>query len=104
MAETEVNERYLEASKLTDENGWFRFATFDMNECDRQEYTGNGCIFAAGHISEESAKPACDTMYLLLEKDGHDATIWMLRPDEMACIARIVSGALWSRLVDEVAD
>ena len=78
------------------------FAGYLLTESGRQEYAGNNCIFAAGHVSDESANPPCDTLYLVAEKDGQDAMLWMLRPDEMASIAWLASGVLWSKLISQV--
>lgn len=87
---------YLEASEQKDENGWFTFCGYEMLESSRQEYAGNNCIFAAGLISERSANPSCDVLYSVMEKDGMLAKVQMLRPDEVAAIARNLNGALWS--------
>jgi hypothetical protein len=62
----------------------------------RQEYAGNNCIFSAGFADGYPV----DTMYIKMAKDGVDPTILFLRPDEMACIAWLVSGVLWSNEMD----
>ncbi len=61
-------------------------------ELIKQEYTANNCKFSAGFLYGHPV----DTMYIRMEKDGVDPTIIMLRPDEMACIAWLASGVLWS--------
>jgi len=62
------------------------------NEVLRQEYAGNNCVFSAGFVKGSEI----DTMYLSFEKDGEEPEIIHLRPDEMACIAYLASGVLWS--------
>lgn len=69
-------------------------------EMCRQEYGGNDCVFSAGFVTGDS-KPAEDTVYLCLEKEGTEPTILLLRPDEMQAIAWVVSGTLWSYLMGE---
>lgn len=62
-----------------------------------QEYTGNNCKFSAGFVEGHPV----DTMYLQLEKDGEVSTQLLLRPDEMAAIAWVATGSLWSELMDK---
>lgn len=69
-------------------------------EVQRQEYTGNNCIFSAGFVEGEN-KPDVDTMYLRLEKDGVEPTILLLRPDEMQIIAWLAGGVVWSHLMEQ---
>ena len=64
----------------------------------KQEYVGNNCIFSAGFVSGHEV----DTMYIRLEKDGKEPEIILLRPDEMACIAWLASGVLWSSEIDRL--
>jgi len=64
----------------------------------KQEYAGNNCIFSAGFVSGHEV----DTMYIRLEKDGEEPEIILLRPDEMACIAWLASGVLWSNEIDHL--
>jgi len=61
----------------------------------RQEYPANECIISSGHIVGDN-KPKTDTMYLQLEKKGKITTQLLLRPDEMAAIAWVATGSLWS--------
>lgn len=65
---------------------------FIYTEVLRQEYTKNNCVFSAGFVDGHPI----DTMYIRLEKDGEEPTIIFLRPDEMACMAWLASGVLWS--------
>ena len=58
----------------------------------RQEYSGNDCMFSSGFVEGLEF----DTMYIRLEKQGVEPEIIHLRPDEMACIAWLASGVLWS--------
>lgn len=77
----------------------FKFADFEFRELQRQEYTGNGCVFAVGLVDGAGV----DAYYLWLEKDEFpDPTILLLRPDELASIAWLASGALWSHLEAEL--
>jgi len=59
----------------------------------RQEQSENNCIFSAGFVEGHEV----DTMYIRLEKDGEEPTIILLRPDEMASIAWLATGVLWSK-------
>ena len=65
----------------------------------KQEYDGNRCKFSTGWVEGHPV----DTMYLRLEKDGQEPTTILLRPDEMAAVAWLSSGMLWSQLVEEPA-
>jgi hypothetical protein len=69
-------------------------------EVQRQEYSGNSCVFSAGFVEGEN-KPEVDTMYLKLEKDGVEPTILLLRPDEMQIIGWLSSGVVWSHLMSQ---
>ncbi len=69
----------------TDKDGDLKFT-----ECIKQEYTN--CVFSAERVDGHSV----DTLYLQVEKDGVITTQLLLRPDEMAAISLIASGALWS--------
>ncbi len=74
---------------------WFRYGDFDFLELARQEYGGNNCIFAVGIVEGHEV----DTYYLWLEKaDADDPVIILLRPDELASIAWLATGALWSHM------
>jgi hypothetical protein len=81
--------------ELASQNGWVNVQGYELLELARQEYGGNNCIFAMGLV--EGYPP--DKYYLWLEKDGEQPTILFLRPDELATIAWLCSGALWSHLV-----
>ena len=61
----------------------------------RQEYAGNNCIFSAGFVEGYNET---DTMYIKMKKDGEKPTCLFFRPDEMACIAWLAAGVLWSKL------
>lgn len=69
-------------------------------ELIRQEYSGNNCVFSGGFVQGDN-KPAVDTCYLKLEKDGVEPTVLLLRPDELQSIAWIASGVVWSHLMIE---
>lgn len=62
----------------------------------KQPYTN--CVFATGTIEGHPV----DTVYLRWERDDGTGGMLMLRPDEMAAIAQLCSGLLWSVLVDEL--
>ena len=76
--------------KWTDELGTF-------SELIRQEYTGNNCVFSGGMV--EGAPHPADIYYLRWSKDGVDATMLLLRPDEVAAIAWLCAGLLWSHTI-----
>jgi hypothetical protein len=63
-----------------------------LTELGRQEYAGNNAVFSAGLVEGHPI----DTVYLRLERDGEEPTTILLRPDEMAAIAWLCSGVLWS--------
>ena len=65
----------------------------EYQEVLRQEQSGNNCVFSAGFVEGHEV----DTMYIRLEKDGTEPTILLFRPDEMATIAWLASGVLWSK-------
>lgn len=69
-------------------------------EVMRQEYAGNGAVFSSGFIEGHPI----DTMYIRFQRPNDDETCIALRPDEMAIVANLVTGVLWSWLVDHVMD
>lgn len=71
---------------------------YQYTELIKQEYTANNCRFSGGTVEGHPV----DTLYLRLEKDGENKTEILLRRDEVAAIAWICSGLLWSSLIDEV--
>jgi len=60
-----------------------------------QEY--QNCKFSAGHVDGHPV----DTLFLQAEKDGRVTTKLLLRPDEMAAIAWISTGAMWSTFMKD---
>src|SRR5690349_14369655 len=64
----------------------------EYEEVLRQEYSENKCIFSAGFVTGH----AVDTMYIRLEREGEEPVVILFRPDEMASIAWLASGVLWS--------
>lgn len=66
-----------------------------FREVDRQEYTGNNCIFSAGHVDGHEV----DTIYLRMVKDGEEPTTLLLRVDEAARIAALLTNTIWSQTV-----
>lgn len=79
-------------------DGWIKYGAYEFYELSRQEYAGNKGVFAAGMVAGHPN----DTHYLWLEKDGELPTVLLLRPDELATIAWLTSGALWSKLIGEL--
>lgn len=65
-----------------------------FSEMCRQVYAGNNCVFSAGFVEGH----AIDTVYLKWEKDGSEANMLLLTPDELAAIVWVGNGALWSLL------
>lgn len=59
-------------------------------EACRQPYTN--CHFAAGFVDGHPV----DTMYLEMERDGVTDVFLLLRPDEVAALVWVLSGALFS--------
>lgn len=62
-----------------------------FNEVISQEYSN--CKFSAGMVEGHPI----DSMYIQLEKDKVVTTSLLLRPDEVAAIAWIASGVLWTK-------
>ena len=77
---------------------WFSYKSYEFYELARQEYGGKEATIAAGLVDGH----AVDTNYLWIQKDGEPPTVLLLRPDEVAAIAWLCSGALWSKLNDEL--
>jgi hypothetical protein len=73
----------------------FAYQGLTFHELARQEYMGNNCVLAVGTVVGHQV----DTNYLWLEKEEVDEPlIILLRPDELASLAWLASGALWSHL------
>ena len=91
-----VEEKKTIRNKTTDnpleweENGF----TF-LEICKQEHITGD---FSTGLIKGKN-KPAEDTVYLRLEKEGDKPTTIFMRPDEMAAIAWVAVGLLWSHQI-----
>lgn len=69
-----------------------------LKELYKLEYAGNKAIFSTGYVENHPH----DTLYLRLERNGEDVVCLLLRPDEMALIANLATGVLWSKMVDEL--
>jgi len=63
---------------------------YTFREMICQEYSN--CKFSAGAVKGHPV----DTVYLMAEKDGKITTQLLLRPDEMAAIAWVAIGVVWS--------
>jgi len=63
-----------------------------------QDYTN--CRFSAGAVEGHPV----DTIYFQAEKDGRVNTQILLRPDEAAAMAWVISGVLWSVLLGSLPD
>lgn len=61
-----------------------------FTETIRQEYSN--CKFSGGFVEGHPV----DTVFIQLEKDGVVTTSLLLRPDEVAALAWIASGILWT--------
>lgn len=87
--------------ELAKQPTWVSIDGLELYELARQEYGGNNCVFAVGLV--EGYPP--DTHYLWLEKDGMEKpVVLLLRADELATIAWLCSGALWSELIGKVSN
>ena len=60
-----------------------------------QPYTN--CVFSAGNVEGHPV----DTLFLRWERDDGGGRMILLRPDEAAAIVHVLSGALWSELVND---
>lgn len=69
-----------------------------FTEVVAQEYVVNNCKFSAGFVRGHPA----DTLYLRLEKDGVEPSLFLLRPDEVAALAYCLSGVLYSLHLEDV--
>jgi hypothetical protein len=84
--------------ELAKQPTWVSVDGIELYELARQEYGNNNCVFAVGLA--EGYPP--DTHYLWIEKEDQKPVVLLLRPDELASIAWLASGALWSKLIGEV--
>ncbi len=85
---------YRESAK----DGWIAYNNYEFYELARQEYGGNNCIFAVGLVDGHPV----DTHYIWLQRDGEvDPIVILLRADELATLAWLASGALWSKLMSK---
>lgn len=55
-----------------------------------QEYSN--CRFSAGMVSGHPV----DNVYIQLERDGIVTTLLLFRPDELAALAWLATGVMWS--------
>lgn len=69
-----------------------------FREICKQEYSKNNCIFSSGEVTGHPV----DTLYICWQKDEDDGGMLLLRPDEMAAIAWICAGSLFSLHLGEL--
>ena len=84
----------MKNKSVGEENSWNQDG-YKFYEIVRQEYSN--CKFSGGFVEGHPI----DTMYIQLEKDGIVTTSLLLRPDEVAALAWIASGILWSEHMKE---
>ena len=68
--------------------------SYKFTEVIFQEYSN--CKFSSGFVEGHPV----DTVYLRAEKDGTVTTEMLLRPDELAAIAWVATGVLWSKQME----
>ena len=56
------------------------------------------CVFSAGAVQGHET----DTVYLRWERDDGTGGMIMLRPDELAAIAHLATGVMWSVLIAQL--
>lgn len=69
-----------------------------FTEMIRQGYDGNNCVFSSGMVEGHPV----DTVYLKWQRDSDDGGMLILRPDELAAIAWVATGTLWSELLSQL--
>ena len=71
-------------------------------EVIRQEYSVNGCVFSAGFVMNHPNK--VDTMYIRWVRtvENNYGGMLLLRPDEMATVAWLASGVLYSENISNL--
>lgn len=79
----------MENPSINDPKQWTD-GELEFTEMIRQEYPN--CCFSAGFVKGHPK----DSMYFQAEKDGAITTQLLLRPDELAAIAWVAIGAIWS--------
>lgn len=66
-----------------------------FTELCAQEYGTNNCKFSTGAVDGHPV----DTVYLAWGKDTDDGGMLLLTPDELAAIAYVCGGTVWSHLL-----
>ena len=72
-----------------------------LEETIEQPY--QNCRVSAGVVHDNESVPD-DTVYLKLERDGEEPTIYTMRPDEAMAVIYCLSGALWSNELRRIDD
>lgn len=88
--------RQLVNGSIGQDRTWTDSDGLTYTEAWRQEYGGNDCIFSAGRVEGH----AIDTIYFLLEKQGHLDALFLLRPDEATALAIALMGAVWCQQME----
>lgn len=68
-----------------------------FTELIQQTYGNNNCKFSGGSVEGHPI----DTVYLAWQKDGDEGGCLLLTPDELAAIAWVANGAVWSHLLEK---
>jgi hypothetical protein len=77
---------------MEDAKSW-TVGDFTFTDLITQPY--NNCVFAAGVVDGHPV----DDVYIRWERNDGTGGMLMLRQDEMAAIAHLATGVLWSSLV-----
>lgn len=68
-----------------------------FTELSAQTYGDNNCKFSTGAVEGHPI----DTLYLAWGKDGDEGGMLLLTPDELAAIAYVAGGTVWSHLLEK---
>jgi len=87
----------IENPSIGEEITWTSEDGLEYRELIRQEYAN--FAFSAGEVLNHPV----DTFYIMWDKDNAEGGL-LLRPDEVAALAWICAGLLWSYHLAEVGD
>ncbi len=88
---SEINNPTIESPQQ-----WSTEEGLKFTELIRQQYSN--CCFSAGVVQGDDV----DTVYLKLEKVKTNPILLLLRPDELAAIAWVSTGVVWSLLLEQL--